>query len=294
MIKAMNSFWDGLRLVAKYPKHWFMFYAINFLFAIVIAYPARALVGNYFGHSLQADYFLNQFNYMAVVNFLKDNASGLSVLLAVFLVLALFYLLIQYFLAGGIYSIYIQEDPPTDLPGFFQLCTEFFGRFLRILLLGLLFLLTVVFIYFLLNGFLGLLKKHIFNEIYSSLLRGSVLFAIVLLVLFFSMLLDYTKTFLVLDKHKSVLAAFAKSVGFVAQHFGSTILLYFLLVLTGVFLIAVYLVVSRYFNGQSWLYIGILFALQQIFIFFRVGLRLQFFASQIALAKNIRKPFSFF
>ncbi len=293
-MKAMNSFQDGLKLVISHLKYWIVFYAFNLVFAAIIAYPAHVLISRYFGHSLRAENFLNQFDFMATVNFLRDNASGLSAIAATLLILGLFYLLLQYFLMGGIYSIYIQEEPPSDLPNFWKLCAEYFGRFFRILLIWLLLLMIVVFVYFLLIGVLNSIKSHIFDEILSSLMRGSVLFVVAMLFLFFDMLIDYTKTFLVLDNHRSVLLSFGKAINFAFRHLGSVTLLYFLLILSAVFLIAAYLFGSHFFDGRSWLFIAILFALQQVFIFLRVGLRLQFFASQIVLVKRTRWPFSYF
>ena len=97
--------------------------------------------------------------------------------------------------------------------------------------------------------------------------------------------MDDTKTFLVLDNHRRVLICFGKALGFVFYHLGSVSVLYFLLFLNAIFLIAAYLFGSHFFDGRSWFLIVILFAFQQIFIFLRVGLRLQFFASQIVLVK---------
>ncbi len=293
-MKAMNSYQDGLKLVVSYPKYWLVFYGFNVLFAIIIAYPAHVLISRYFGHSLRADYFLNQFDFMAIVNFLRDNASGLSALSATLLILGLLYGFLQFFLMGGIYSIYIQEDSPTDLSSFWKLCSLYFWKFFKILLIGFLLFLFTVFVYFLLMAILGYVKPYIPSEILSSLLRGGALFSILLLVLFFDMLLDYTKTFLVLNNQKSAMLSFVKAGKFVFRHLGSTIFLYFLLLLTEVFLIAAYLFSSRFFDGRSLLFIGILFLLQQAFVFLEIGLRLQFFASQIVLVKRKKWPFSYF
>jgi len=293
-MKSFNSYRDGFSVVTKHPKYWVMFYGFNLMFAMVSAYPAHTLINRYFGHSLRAEHILNVFDFMAIVNFLRDNASGLSVLVATLFILSLLYWVLYYFFMGGVYSIYIQEEPLMNFSGFWNLCAEYFGRFFRIFLLGLLLLLVTVFIYFLFMAVLKSLKPHIFNEIVSSILRFGVLFVVIMVFLFFTMLLDYTKTFLVLDNYRSVFRSFKKAVYFVFHHLGATLFLYGLLSLTGLFLMVVYLVGCHFLTGEHLFYIGILFIFQQVVIFLKVGLRLQFFASQIVLVRRIRSPFSYF
>ncbi|NOY78153.1 MAG: hypothetical protein GXO76_09840 [Calditrichaeota bacterium] len=289
----MKSYTDGLTKVIQNKKYWLLFYAFNLMFALISAYPAHTLISRYLNHSLRAEDILRSFDFMAIVNFFRDNASGLSVLVASLFIVSLVYGVLYYFLMGGVYSVYGQKDAPTPFSDFWNLCSDYFLRFFRIFLLGALLLLILLPVYFLFMSVLRFLKPHIFNEIISSLLRGGALFLIGALFLFFNMLLDYTKTFLVLDNHRSVLFSFAEAVRFVFRHPGSTLFLYGVLCLTGLFLMGVYWVGSHFLTGGNLVSIGALFLFQQFIIFLKVGLRLQFFASQIVLVNRIRSPFSY-
>ncbi|HDL78517.1 MAG TPA: hypothetical protein ENH09_02960 [Bacteroidetes bacterium] len=293
-MKTVNAFVEGLKLVLRYRKYWFLLYGFNLLFALIAAYPFRILVRRYFGHSLSAGAFLTQFDFMALTNFLKDNAPALSVMTALLVVIGLFYWIFQYFFAGGLYYLFLNEDAPKDLPNFWKMAAIYFGRFMRILLIGVILWIVVLFIYFGLLEGLSVIKKHLFNEIFSSLLRGGILAIVLVIILFFNMLLDYTKTFLVLDEQSSVLKSFLKAIGFVFKHSLNTLSLYYLVSLAGAFLIVSYLLGSTFFNGEQAVSLLILFGIQQILIFLKIGLRLEFYASQIALVKMTRWPFSYF
>ncbi len=267
------SLWENKRI-------WLFYYGLNLIFAFLIVYPFRVLFLNYFSHSESLPDLLQNFDFMALTNFARDAASGLTVLFAVFLLLALVFWLLQYFFAGGAFYVYLFPERNRSFPSFFQMSARYFGPMFRLFLFSLVFGIVVIVIHLILLRGLAALKPHLSNEITSSLLRGGVLLITGIIFLFFKMIFDYAKAELVLSARRSAVSALFRASGFVQKHFFSTMGLFYLILFSGFFLLLIYLPLNHLVLNSTANSAILLFLFQQVFVIFQTGIRLQFYAAQ--------------
>ncbi len=270
----------GFLAIWKNKRVWLFFYGLNFVLALLVAYPLRVLISGYFAHSGSLQKLVVQFDYMALVNFLRDNGSALSVLFAVFFLVGLVYWLLHYFFAGGALGAYLLPEREKTFPEFFRMSAFYFPPMFRLFLFSLVFILFTIVIHLLLLQGLAGLKPHISNEILSSFLRASVWGVTALIFLFFKMIVDYAKASVVLSNRRSALTGLVEAFRFAAKHFLATTGLFYLIILTGLLFFLLYLFLNRILWSDTQNAIGLIFVFQQILVLIQTAIRLQFFAAQ--------------
>ncbi len=275
-----HAFNIGFLSIWQNKRIWLFYYGLNFLFAFLVMYPFRLLFFHYFSHSGSLLRLLQHFDFMALTNFARDSGSGLLVIFSVFLLLALIFWLLQYFFAGGAFYVYLFPERDRSFPSFFQMSARYFAPMFRLFLFSLLFGVGVILIYLILIQGLGALKPHLSNEITSSLLRASILAITGIIFLFFKMIFDYAKAELVLSAGNSAVRSLFRAIRFVAGRFFSTLGLFYLILLSGLFLLLLYLPLDRLMLDWTADSAVLLFLFQQIFMIIQTAIRLQFYAAQ--------------
>jgi hypothetical protein len=196
------------------------------------------------------------------------------------------YLALWTFVSGGIIDRYARQRP-TRAYGFFSASGHVFFRLVRLTALaGVVYWLLFKYVHPWL--FLDVLRDvtrelGVERAVFAWRLLFYALFGIVLLAI--NLVFDYARIRLVVEDRRSALGALRASMRFLWRHPLQLSALYALNGVTFVLLLALWSVVAPGVYGPG-LAMWLAFAAGQLYLFARVGLKLQFLASQTALFQS--------
>ena len=275
-----NSITDGVRQVKKNWRIIFIFYTVNLLLALLITLPLQSALTETVGQSLAGRQLLKEFNLAFIYEFLHQQPLTASQLIQNLFYFSLVFVFVQTFLLGGTIKVFYARKQSFSPMFFFTGCLEYFTRFLKLFFVWFgIFIILILF-----HFFVGVLIKHftksIENEItilWLTLVRLGLLLMAMLLV---NLCLDYAKIITVSDDLPKILPALKVSARFVFRHFGQTVLLYGMIGLVGIMAVEIYWPFSGWLQFESGLSIALVFLVRQIFVLFRLGIRLVFYSAQ--------------
>lgn len=213
------------------------------------------------------------FNYTVFSDFMHDHGGAVWPLIRAGWWTAVLSLLISVWAKGGIlFSLTNGFSAVT----FWQAGTHYFGRNLRLLGVTALFVLLWALSLLLVGTLIGVLLDGGFDDPFTE--RGYVVIGAVVLLLFGLALArilctsQYASVLMYRQDETAAMQAYGESWRFVGLHTGATFGRYLLLILVGTVLLGTYLLFESAFDARNWLLIGILFLVQQAFVFSRVAL----------------------
>jgi hypothetical protein len=302
----MSAIADGIRRVGHAPAILAGVWLLTLIVGLPLAVSMQASLREHLGASLAADSAASGANSEWMQEF-ADQASGVGVTFkptiigfgAVLDNLSAFldhtarplvivgaagtYIVLWLFVAGGIIDRYAR-DRATGVHGFFSASGVFFFRFFR---LGL----VMLAVYGLLFGYL---HPWLFDRVYPRLTREinvepTALFIRAGLYLIFGLALgacnlvfDYAKVRAVVEDRRSALGALTSGLRFVRRNAGAAATLYLLDMGLFAVTLAAYAAVAPGAGGLGWtMWAG--FAIAQLYIAARLGVKLVFWASETAL-----------
>lgn len=279
----MNNFIHyktGFRLTLERYKIVIILWLANFVAALIVIYPLYSLLSGAVSNSLMNDLMLNEINLL----WLGDLTYKLSDIGRIFtsslLLPVLVYLLLQIFFNGGMIAG-INENPKSISTGWFMgKCAFYFGRFFRLFL----FSIPVYLLMFILFGLVGTVLE-LFVENASTEWPGIITanikwFLFVILFTVFNMMLDYAKLRLVFSDSATAWRSLLYGIQFAFKRFFKAWGLYLLNMTGFIIFTLVYMEIEHALPGDSLFFIIIVFILQQLYIWGRMFLRMNFFASQ--------------
>jgi len=207
----------------------------------------------------------------------------------VVLIFGFLYIILHTFLAGGILSLLKKEDRTFSLKKFFKGAGSYFFRFFLLMLLSWVFFLIIgQAVKGGLDSLLAGMRESSFSEVgpfYWGLVFSAVVF---ILFLFIQMVFDYARIKVVLDGSPNILASTAGAFGFVFQHLGSTLGLFYLLLLAQIVFSLFYILIQGIIPQVSFLGVAMAFLFQQVFVFGLIWIRCWLYSSQMELYRYIK------
>ncbi|MBE9510747.1 MAG: hypothetical protein IMY71_07715 [Bacteroidetes bacterium] len=277
----IQNYLSGLRLASRSLKMTTMIYVINLLFALALAIPFYSVITNAAHGSLQVNKLLEGFNYTTMQE-LTDSAKGsISLLFKEGIWLAILYLLLSIFLAGGILKT-LDNGAVFKSKEFFANGSKFFFRFLRLTFYFILIhALVILIIYLPLSLILSTLGKNAESEkaLFYAIIAGGGLHIIIFIYLL--IIAHYTRFMIITEDTTKVWKKIWASVKFVSRKFFSTYPLYLLLLAGLVLLILVFKFLSGVVGMTTGFTIFIMFLLQQVFIWCRIWLKIWIYGGQL-------------
>ncbi|HXB55021.1 MAG TPA: hypothetical protein VN461_09585 [Vicinamibacteria bacterium] len=204
----------------------------------------------------------------------------------VILGLGVVYLLLQTFLTGGLLGVFRAPQGGWTIRGLLHGSGFYFGRFLRLALLALL----AAGLVFGLNGPLARWVDGQARETVSE--RAALAWSLgrygllLLALLFVHMVSSYAKVAMVVEERSSALLAFLSSISFCLRNLGRAAGQYVTVGVLGGLLILVWNAVDSRWETVGYRTQLVTLALGQVFVLFRIGLRLSLLASQVALYRR--------
>ena len=278
-------FSTSINRVNHNKRMWFVIFGIQVLFTLILLIPLRSEVNKMIGHSLIGQEVLEGNGANVFFEFLAHHTETVSLELKLLFVVGLIYLLTSIFLNGGIIGCFIKEDNEYSASLFFGNSGKYFGRFFRLFLLSIPFLIIAFFI----SKGINSLIKEISPDSEPIQVTAKVVGYIVLLflVFFINMVFDYAKIRTVFQERRSMIMATLRSIGFVLKYPGKTLGLYYLIVLVGFGFFIIYLIVKRFIPASTSVGILLFLLWQQLYALGRIWVKLLFLSSETRLYKNL-------
>ncbi len=278
------GYFVGIWNTVRRLRMWLLLYFVTLVFAVLLTIPFFDVMDQSIGNSLELPKLLPGYDHTVVDDFLHAHGKKMSAVIGQFKGFTVFFVLLYIFLTGGILQTYDLLSEKFSRQRFWSGCTTNFWRVLRVFLLfTVIQVLVALLIYYPLGEFFGKGFDGI-NDERTFYKAGAFAVGIhVLLASFFGMISDYTKVRLVKKNQFSVLKETWESTKFVVRHFFKTYPLYLLNLLTFVGLFALYVFLGRQIGMISKTTIVVMFIIQQLFIFLRIGTKLMNLASISAM-----------
>jgi hypothetical protein len=303
---VLHAVVDGMSRVGSAPVVLVCVYLVTLVTAVPFSMLMRDSIANHLGNSLAAEQAARGFNYRWLIEYqsqagelgrtLRTTVIGFAAVLdnlsalldregrpASILWLGAAYLLLWLFLSGGILDRYARKRP-TRPHEFFGACGVYFVRFLRLAPM-------IAATYYVLFAYVHPL---LFTRMYASLTRDvtaertAFYYRVALYAIFGALLIaanatfDYAKVRAVVEDRRSMIGAIAASLRFIRRNFSAVAALY---TANGVIFLAVLIVYSVIAPGIGGTAIRVWlgFAVGQIYLLGRLGVRLLFLASETSL-----------
>lgn len=277
----IQNYLSGLRLASRSLKLTTMIYVLNLLFALALAIPFYGVITNAAHGSLQVNKLLTNFDFTAIQEFMDSAKGSISLLFKTGVWLAILYLLLNIFLAGGILKT-LDNEAVFERKEFFANGSKFFFRFLRLTLYFIIIhVLVILIIYLPLSLIINILVKNAETEkaLFYAVISGAGLHLIIFIYL--QIVAHYTRFMIITEDSIQVLKKLRASVIFVSRKLLSTYPLYLLLLAGFVLLIFVFKFLSGTIGMTTGFTIFIMFLVQQLFIWSRIWLKIWIYGSQL-------------
>jgi hypothetical protein len=287
-MRILEAIRAGLKKVNNNLHFIGLLWIVNIAFAMILSMTLYRLLNADLSGSLVGDSLLQGFEFRWYQEFFFKYETTLEMFTHTLTIVGSIFILIQTFLLGGILTVLNSAERKTLFIDFFYGGVQYFYRFFKILLLSMLFYLGLFFI----NRWGTAATENLLGASESEALRISVIVIryILLALIFFclNIVFDYTKIRVVVHQETKILREWWRAVKFTVSHAGSTIGLFVLLFLLGAGIFGVYYSFEDIFLPiSSYGMIFLVFMLHQIYIGARLWLRMMFYASQLALWKEI-------
>lgn len=313
-MKVIINFMKGLTATKKVLGMVLFLFIINLLFSLIASVPMYHSLKNSFGDSVVGEKMAQGFDYLWWQEY-RDQSQGLEKtftpsiigkgallnnlqglvsfrffrLPPSLMILGLLYILLHAFLAGGILSTFMKESPQFRLKDFLKGAGAHFFRFFLLMLISMVFfLITARFLRGGLNSILSHIRQNAFSEVtpfYLGLLFHALILFFLLLI---HMIFDYARIHVVIEESRNVIRSTLRAFGFVFTHLGSTLGLYYLLILISGAVSVIYIVVKGWIPQSAWPGVIFVFLIQQIFMFALIGIRCWLYSSQMELYRYLK------
>lgn len=282
---VFKAIFSGMGTTFRKPRLLVILYAVNLVFAGLVALPFLIIVQGELGHSL---YGLNvrpvDLNWIGEA-VLKYQAA-LPGLAAGLLAAGMVYLVLHIFLNGGIVGRLLDKEGPASLAGFVADCGRYFGRYVRLFLVSLVFLVLTLGVFMsLVSALFRPLAEAALTE-WLPLILSNIHFLIALLLLsIVHMTVDYARIAVAVDGERKVLKALRHALTFLKTRFFRAWAVYLIIVALTAAGSIVFLAVFGRLGGPSVAQVAAGLACMQVYVVFRIWVRTLFVAAQAEFYK---------
>jgi len=282
----LESLKVGLRRAWAAKRILIIYYLANLFCGVVLAVPLRNLLSVKISETLLGESLGGRFDMNFFADFITNFDHFGSTWFGLVMIIPIFYLLTNVFLSGGVLSVFASEEKYSTTV-FWSGSARYFGRFLRLWLMAL-----PVFGIFFLIIFLekGVTRLFFGADPYQSITywagwvrTGLMASAVMLSYIYF----DYARIYAVMHDETKMRRAWLMGLKFMFGNFAKVVLLALSMALISVVVMLVYNVLANQLVAANALVVLMLFLAQQVYIFFRMYMKLAAFAAQTTFFQTV-------
>ncbi len=280
-MSVIKSYIHGLAAATRRPKLVALLWLMNVVFALPAFFIFRSAFNGVLGNSLAADGLLQKIDMDVIFEFLTSSGVVVGQVVTAVLVLVVLHVLAHIFVFGGILNALAPESRGQHLaPVFFGGGGRFYGRYFRLVIYSLGLWVPAFIIFMAANAVLRLATKDSINEQLMMAANIARIALFLFLAFFAEMILDYARIKIALTDSREVFRSLVGATRFVFSRPLKTVILYYLLGLTGWAAIGGYFALHFAFSETTAAAVILAFLITQAFIASRAWLRIAFLAAQ--------------
>ncbi|MCH8125880.1 hypothetical protein IIC38_07965 [candidate division KSB1 bacterium] len=275
---GFSNMWTNKRMLI-------VFYLSNLFFGMILMLPFRGALSNYIGNSKMGEILAGRLDMDFVLEFIQNIDSVMGLFGSLVPLVPILFWLFLIFLSGGAFAVFASGEKYTPV-AFWGGCAQYFGRFIRLVLWSLLF--GVLF--FLLQLLVSLVRKLFGDDPYQNITYwlGWVTVGVrYISIILFGILLDYARIHAVTTGDRRMRVSVWYAFKFMFRNFVKTFSLALFLFVIGAMVLVIYNLISDSLSAPSALVILLLFVFQQLYMVFRMMMRLTFYSSQTNLFQSL-------
>ncbi len=283
---ASKAIGSGLGAASRAKFLVFIFFACNLLLAAALAAPMHDAIAAHLGNSKMGEELLRGLSSAWLNEFNLANQQFMKAFSTALIYGAVLFLALNTILSAGAFEVFVQGEG-AGMHAFGRGVGKYFARFVRLAIVAS-FLYFVAFLFW--NGAIsGLMRSWFRNsaqegtEYYLLWLHDALL---VLTLLVVNAMVDYAKADMILDQHRSALAALGHGAGFVLRNLGTVMAIYVGIGVLGVAAMFLYAVFARYFPQGSVATILVWFVVAQVFLWLRWMFRLASWGAAVSFYRS--------
>jgi hypothetical protein len=281
----LNSLKSGFAQVRANKRLIIVFYLANLFFGLLLLLPLRAILSDFIGNSEMGTKLGGPLDMDFLFEFLKHKEEVIPVFMGLILIVPAANWLFTLFLSGGAFATFAGGEK-YNVAFFWGNAAKYFGRFVRLTLWSV----PVFAILFCLQYLETGVQRLIFgSDPYQNITYWGGWIKVGLRqlgFLLFGMVLDYARIHAVLNDERKMRASLMQGMKFAFGNFLQTFGLAFLLFVVGAAALGVYNPVANNLSAPNAMIIFMLFIWQQIYMLFRMTLRLTTYSSQLNLYRQ--------
>jgi hypothetical protein len=281
-MNIMTCYAHGIREATRRPKMIMLLWLANIAFAAAAYFVFSGAFGAALGSSGMTVDMLKKTDMNVIIEVLTNSGGRLGDLIMVVLLIIVFYEFVSIFLNGGIlHSLTRPGDEERFGQTFFAGGGRYYGRFFRLTIYSVTLWVPALLGFFIVTALLSAITRDSTNEqlsFYFSLLRIILALFLVFLI---KMVMDYARIRIATQDTNKVFASLLEAVQFVFSRFTGTLLLYYLLGLTGWAALLVFRLINGTFTKNTTVAVLLGFVLAQLFIASRGWLRIAYQAAEL-------------
>ena len=255
---------------------WFWNYLGNLILALAVAAPLMSLLETTLGNTLASRHLMEGFDYSVYSDFMNEYGESILPILSQSQLVIGLYFILSIFLLGGILSYIKQIPQQLNFSQFLSVCARYFWKYFGLTLVFLVVHGLIAFMIWMLyrwsvNGFD---LKYLDSELVIYARGRMALVGYLLIGGMGFMLHDYAKVALIHQEEPKVFEAVKAGFRCLRRAFAAASVLYLLYFLVFLALTAIYWNFSGDDLNSTSMSIWLTFLLGQLFIFFRIGLKI--------------------
>ncbi len=282
----LNAIKSGIRQMWSNRRIVLIYYLANLLFGIVLMLPFRSILGRFVGSSLMGEMLAGKLNMDFLFEFFKENPNVFSTYAILLLALPIAYWLLNLFLSGGAFSVFASNEKYAS-PLFWGNAASYFSRFIRLALLSI----PLFAVLFCLQFLWTAIERIFFgNDPYQYITHWGGWIKVGLRYIsfiFYFLILDYARIHAVSTEEDRMRISLWEGIKFAYKNFWRTSGVALLFFISGIIVLIIYNLIADLLHAPSSLVILLLFIWQQIYIVFRMILRVTLFAGEVNLYKTL-------
>jgi hypothetical protein len=278
----INAIKSGIKQLGSNKRIILIYYLANLLFGIVLMLPFRSILNRFVGYSLMGEKLAGRMDMDFLFEFFKENPNFFSTYSMLLLILFTTFWLLSLFLSGGAFSVFASGEQYTA-PVFWGNATKYFGRFIRLVLWSI----PVFAILFCLQFLWTAIEKIFFGSDpyqYICYWGGWIKVGLryISFILYF-IVLDYARIHAVTTDENRMRISLWQAIKFAFGNFWKTFGLALLLFIAGIIALVIYNPIADLLHAPYSIVILLLFIWQQVYMVFRMVLKLTLYAGEVRL-----------